>query len=74
MAEAILTDSGATLTSSVYLEGQYGISETYCGVPASLGSPGVRKIVELNIGPEALEALHQSAADVKDNFKKLKWE
>lgn len=72
MVEAILTNSGQTLTSSVYLEGQYGISETYCGVPASLGRTGIRKIIELEIGMEALRALQKSAVDVKENLKKLK--
>ena len=72
MTEAVLRDSGRILPCCVYLEGQYGISDTYCGVPVSLGQGGVRKIIELKLGPSDLQALQKSAADVRENVKKLK--
>ncbi len=72
MAEAILLDSGRILPCCVYLEGQYGVRDTYCGVPVSLGQGGVKKVIELKISSTDLAALQKSAADVKENIKKLK--
>ncbi|PIQ86927.1 MAG: malate dehydrogenase [Candidatus Omnitrophica bacterium CG11_big_fil_rev_8_21_14_0_20_45_26] len=71
MAEAILLDSGRILPCCVYLNGQYGIKDTYCGVPVSLGKDGVRRVVELKIAKSDLEALQKSAQDVKANIVKL---
>ena len=72
MVEAILMDSGRILPCCVLLDGQYGVSGTYCGVPVSLGRDGVRKVIELKINPNDLQALQKSAAHVKENCAKLK--
>ncbi len=72
MTEAIVMNSGRILPCCVYLEGPYGISGTYCGVPVSLDQTGVRKVIELKIDGADLQALQKSAADVKENIKKLK--
>ena len=72
MVEAVLLDSGRILPCCVYLEGPYGISGTYCGVPASLGTGGVKKVIELKIEPSDLQALQKSATEVKENIQKLK--
>ncbi len=72
MAEAILKDSGRVLPCCVYLEGAYGISGTYCGVPVSLGRAGLQKVVELKLKPADLTALQKSAVAVKENIAKLK--
>src|SRR3989338_3188786 len=49
MAEAIIKDSGRVLPCCVYLKGEYGIQDTYCGVPVSLGRGGVKKVIELKL-------------------------
>jgi len=66
-----LLDSGRILPSCVYLKGEYGVKDTYCGVPASLGKDGVRKVIELKISDADLKALQKSAAGVKANIEKL---
>ena len=72
MVEAVLRDTGRVLPCCAYLEGQYGMSGVYCGVPVSLSQGGVRKIIELRLSESELQALQKSAADVKANVEKLK--
>jgi len=71
MAEAILKDSGRTLPCCVLLNGEYGISGTYCGVPVSLGKGGVKKVVELKLSSEAQTALKRSSEHVREQCAKL---
>lgn len=71
MAEAIIKDSSRVLPCCVYLTGQYGIKDTYCGVPVSLGREGVKKVVELKLSSESLATLQKSAEHVKEQCAKL---
>ena len=71
MVRAILKNTGETIASCVYLEGQYGLKDVYCGVPAQLGRKGVRKVVEIPLTAAERQELHRSAADVRQNFLKL---
>lgn len=71
MVEAILKDSGRILPSCVYLSGEYGIKDTYCGVPASLGRGGVKKVIELKLSKGSLTALQRSAEYVQEQTMKL---
>ena len=72
MVRAILKDTGEIIPSCVYLKGQYGLNDVYCGVPAKLGRSGVMEIVEIPVTEEQKKALHASASDVRANFEKLK--
>ena len=71
MVRAILRDTGEIIPSCVYLKGQYGLTDVYCSVPVKLGRGGAKKIVELPITEDQKKALHASAEDVRQNFKKL---
>ena len=71
MVEAILKDSGRVLPSCVCLTGEYGIKDMYCGVPASLGREGVKKVVELKLSSESQAALARSAEHVQEQVAKL---
>ncbi len=66
MAEAILKDKKKILPCAVYLEGEYGISGYYVGVPCKLGSKGLEQIVEIKLTAEEDAALKKSAAAVKE--------
>ncbi len=72
MAEAMIKDSGRVLPCCVYLTGQYGIKDTYCGVPASLGRGGVRNVVELKLSSESAAQLKRSTEHVREHCAKLK--
>ncbi len=71
MAEAILKDSGKVFPCCVYLTGQYGIKDTYCGVPVSLGKEGVKKVVELKLSPDSAAQLKRSTEHVREHIAKL---
>jgi malate dehydrogenase len=66
MCEAILRDKKKILPCSVYLQGEYGVRDLFCGVPVKLGARGVEQIFEIKLTPEENAALQKSAASVKE--------
>jgi malate dehydrogenase len=66
MADAILLDQKRILPCCAYLQGQYGITNLYVGVPVKLGAGGVEEISELSLSESELRALQGSAAAVRD--------
>lgn len=65
MVGAILRDEKRVLPVSVYLEGEYGLSDVYLGVPVVLGKDGIEKIIEVPLNDEERAALRASADHVK---------
>ncbi|GAC1365986.1 MAG: malate dehydrogenase [Actinomycetota bacterium] len=65
MANAILGDTKEVLPVSAWTSGEYGISETYLGVPARLGRRGVEEIVTLDLQEAELQQLQAAAAAIK---------
>jgi len=72
MVQSILLDQKQVLPCSTMLEGEYGISDVFVGVPVVLGKGGVEKIVELELSPEDSEKLKKSADHVKSTIEQLK--
>jgi malate dehydrogenase len=66
MVDAILNDRKKILPCAAYLEGEYGISGLYVGVPVKLGEKGVEQVIEITLTLEERAALHKSAAAVKE--------
>jgi malate dehydrogenase len=66
MVEAILKDKKKILPCAAYLDGEYGISGYYIGVPCKLGARGIEQIVEIKLTAEEDAALKKSAAAVKE--------
>jgi malate dehydrogenase len=71
MAEAILKDKKRILPAIAYLEGEYGYSDLYLGVPTLLGGKGLEKVIELDLTPEEKAALDKSAESVRNVMKVL---
>ncbi len=65
MARAVAQDSGAVLPVCAWVDGQYGISGVYLGVEASIGSSGVRAVVQRNLTEIELSALRAAAEAVR---------
>ncbi len=65
MIEAILQDKRRILPCTAYLEGEYGWSGIFFGVPVMMGINGIEKIIELKMTDEEKVALDKSAQDVK---------
>jgi len=49
MAESYLRDKKRVLPCAAYVEGKYGLSGMYVGVPVVIGEKGVERIVELEL-------------------------
>jgi len=66
MVEAILKDKKKILPCAAYLQGEYGISGLYVGVPCKLGANGLEQIIEIKLTPDEQAALQRSADSVKE--------
>jgi malate dehydrogenase len=72
MAESILKDKKKILPCAAYLEGEYGISGLFVGVPVKLGKNGAEQILQLKLSSEEANALNKSAASVKELLDAMK--
>lgn len=66
MVEAILKDKKKILPCAAYLQGEYGITDLYVGVPCKLGAGGLEQILEIKLTAEEQTALQKSADAVKE--------
>ena len=69
MAEAIVQDKKRILPCAAWVQGEYGISGVYLGVPCKLGRGGLEKILEVKLSPDEQVALKKSAEAVKETMK-----
>jgi len=66
MVECILKDKKKILPCSVFLQGEYGITDLFVGVPVKLGARGMEQIVQIKLTSEEDAALKKSAGAVKE--------
>jgi len=72
MVEAIAKDKKRLLPCAAWLEGEFGLSGLFVGVPCKLGAGGLEKIVEIDLTPEEQAALEKSAEAVKSTWAVVK--
>ena len=75
MVETILRDENRLFPCCVKLDGQYGLSDIFLGVPVKLGKEGIVDIIELRLNGEEKALLHASAEHVRsvmDVFENMK--
>jgi len=72
MAESILKNKKKILPCAAYLEGEYGISGLFVGVPVKLGKNGIEQIISLNLADEERQALMKSASAVQELVEAMK--
>ena len=72
MVEAILNDRRKILPCATYLEGEYGVSGLFVGVPVKLGLNGVEEIFQINLTTEEKAELQRSAASVQELVEVLR--
>ena len=65
MAESYLKDQKRVLPCAAYLNGIYGVSDMYVGVPVLIGANGVEKIVEIPFDATESAMFEKSVAAVK---------
>ena len=67
MAEAYLLDKKSVFSCAAKLNGEYGVSGLYCGVPVVVGANGVEKILEVKMSAEEKAAFDKSVEACKKN-------
>ena len=71
MVKSIISDANDIMPACSWLEGEYGISDVYLGVPTKLGKNGVTEVVELELNNDELTGLRSASDAVKDKVKEL---
>ncbi|HEY5544960.1 MAG TPA: malate dehydrogenase [Gemmatimonadaceae bacterium] len=71
MAEAIVGDQKRVLPCSVWLEGEYGHSNLFLGVPCKIGRRGLESVIEVMLTAEERSALAKSAEAVREPMASL---
>ncbi|MEJ5089465.1 malate dehydrogenase [Sphingobacterium faecium] len=65
VVESIVRDQNKLFTASVFLDGEFGLSDITLGVPVIINKNGWDKIVPLNLSEEEKQKLHKSADAVR---------
>ncbi len=65
MVEAIVKDEKRIFPVCAKLDGQYGLSDIFLGVPVKLGKNGIEQIIEVNLNAEEKALLDESASAVR---------
>ena len=72
MAEAIVKDQRRILPCAAWLEGEYGMSGLFLGVPCKLGRNGLERVIEVELTSAERVALGKSAEAVREPMKAVK--
>ncbi|MCC6712857.1 MAG: malate dehydrogenase [Candidatus Dadabacteria bacterium] len=66
MVEAILRDKKKILPCCVLAEGEYGVDNTFVGLPVKLGRKGIEEIFQVALSDKEKEEIKISASHVKE--------
>jgi malate dehydrogenase len=66
MTESYLRDKKRVLACAALLNGEYGVSGLYVGVPVVIGARGIERIVEIDMDPAEKAAFDRSCAAVRE--------
>ena len=72
MAEAYLRDKKRVLACACYLEGEYGVSGLYVGVPCVLGAGGVERVLEVEMDADERKLFDASLEHVRKLVDEIK--
>lgn len=65
MAESYLKDKKRVLPCAAHLSGQYGVKNTYVGVPVVIGAGGVERVIEIDLSKAEQKMFDNSVAAVQ---------
>jgi malate dehydrogenase len=71
MVDAILRDRKRVLPCAVLLQGEFGVSDLFVGVPVVLGRGGLERVFEIQLTPDEQAAFRKSADAVLELVDKL---
>ena len=66
MVEAIFKDKKKILPGCAFLQGEYGSSDLYVGVPVKLGARGMEEVIQITLTESEESALMRSAEAVRE--------
>lgn len=72
MAESIVRDQKRILPCAVYLKGEYGTSNLFCGVLAKLGAKGLEGVPTLELNNDEMALFKKSCDSVRELTEALK--
>lgn len=72
MCEAIVHDQRRILPCAAWLQGEYGMSDLFLGVPCKLGRRGLEKIIQVQLTAAEKDALAKSAEAVREPMAAVK--
>lgn len=72
MVQAIVRDEKRVLPCAAWLEGEYGISGLFLGVPCKLGRKGLERIIEVELSSAERADLAKSAEAVREPMAAVK--
>ncbi len=70
--KAILYDENKIIPVSTLLEGEYGETDIYAGVPSILNRTGVSDILEIHMSPEEQRKFTESANVIREYTRKIR--
>ena len=71
MVEAIVLDKKRILPCSAWLQGEYGLTDLFLGVPCKLGRGGLEQVIEVSLTEAERSALRKSADAVRETMSLL---
>ncbi len=71
MLKAMVLNEKRLLPCAAYLNGEYGFSNVYAGVPVIMGSAGVDRIVELDLNDEERKDFDKSVTAVRSLVEQI---
>lgn len=66
IARAIVREEHSVLPVSAYVNGHYGVSDVYFGVPSIVGAEGVEKVLDIPLDGSEQQQLEHSVQTLKD--------
>ncbi|GGC51209.1 malate dehydrogenase [Chelatococcus reniformis] len=72
MAESYLKDQKRVLPAAAFLDGEYGVEDTFVGVPVVIGERGVERIVEIALASDEKAMFDNSVASVQSLIEACK--
>ena len=70
IVKAILHDEKKIMAASVPLDGEYGETGIFCGVPAVIGIHGVEQVMEYNLPDDELQEFKSCCQTIRNNIAK----
>ena len=68
VVDIVLHDEKAIMPASTELDGEYGVSGVFAGVPCIIGANGIEEIIQYDLPADELEEFRQCCENIKKNM------